>query len=444
MINCKTAVILAGGHSSRMSYNKEFIKDGDTYLVHKTILNLKKYFDEVVVVTNNPSLYEGVTVLHDEVPNQGPIEGLRVALEHSKSDYIYLMAVDMPNVDPEYISEMTQLTEGFDIYATDNGFIQTFHAIYNKRCLEKIQNTRSLFGLVKEVNAYIVPFQEINSSLTGQELFFNINTEEDLDDYEEHLLSKKVEITKFYKSETNDLLDEVVEEYPLTIYVNDEKFVTMLCSPESRKSLVVGYLNANGYISSIEDILNISFDENRVDVTLANVIPSSKEKILYSACGVGTEFHEKIDELIMDSLMDDVEIDPHLVYGLTKKLAQKSNLFMNTGGVHSALYVVDEIEVFKEDIGRHNAVDKIVGDLLLKGLSPKGVLVVSGRLSSEMVLKALFASIPILISRSAPTSLAIQLADKFGITLVGFARAEKMNVYTHKRRIRSSSKTLRD
>lgn len=435
MINCKTAVILAGGHSSRMSYNKEFIKDGSEYLVHKTINNLKKVFDEVIVVTNNPHLYNDCIVLSDEHKDQGPVEGLRVALNYTDSEYIYLMAVDMPNVDLEYIQYMMNLETGYDIYAVDNGYVQTFHAFYHKRCLDYIKDIKSLYRLSKTANSFILPFQKVDSSLTGQELFFNINTKEELDEYEDNLLSKKVEIRKYYKKEYEDLLDEVVEEYPITIYINGEKFVTMLCTPDSKKQLVIGYLNSNGYIESFDEIKSLEIKENRVDVTLDSVVPKSKEKVLYSACGVGTEFHEKIDELLLESLNDDVVVDTTVINMLTKKLAQKSNLFMNTGGVHSALYVVDDVEVFKEDIGRHNAVDKIIGEILMSKLNPKGMLLVSGRLSSEMVLKALFARIPLLVSRSAPTSLAIKLAEKFGVTLVGFARSEKMNVYTHNRRI---------
>ncbi len=438
MINCNTAVILAGGHSSRMTYNKEFIKDSDQYLVHKTINNLKKHFDEVIVVTNNPHLYSNVIVLSDEFPNRGPIEGLRVALEKASSDYIYLMAVDMPNVDPEYIDSLRQCVEGYDLYAVDNGFIQTFHAVYHKNCLTRIKETKSLYGLTKLVTSHVVDFHKVPASLTGQELFFNINTKEDLDNYETSILSKKVKIDKYVKGVQETLLDEVVEEFPMTVYLNGEKYVTILCTPDSKKQLVVGYLNSNGLIEKKSDILDISFNENRVDVRIKKVVITSKEKILYSACGVGTEFHEKIDELLLDSLVDDITVEPDTVYALTKRLAQKSNLFMNTGGVHSALFVKDNTEVFKEDIGRHNAVDKIIGDIILRGISPKGILVVSGRLSSEMVLKALFGKIPIVISRSAPTSLAIKLAEKFGVTLIGFARAQKLNVYTHNRRMKKA------
>ncbi len=440
MINCNTAVILAGGHSSRMSYNKEFIKDGDVYLVHKTIQNLKKYFDEVIVVTNNPHLYSNVIVLKDEIPNRGPVEGLRVALKASSSDYIYLMAVDMPNVDNDYIDSLKSQPDGYDIYATDNGFIQTFHAIYHKNCLNSIDKSKSLYGLTKIVNAKVTDFQHINSSMTGQEIFFNINTKADLDNYETNILSKKVKIEKYHYDEHEELLDEVVEEFPITLYINDVKYVTILCTPDSKKQLIIGYLNSNGMIDTFSDVISISISKNRVDVELKDTPKKSKEKILYSACGVGTEFHEKIDELLLDSLVDDVSIKTDEIYFLTKRLAQKSNLFMNTGGVHSALYLYEDTEIFKEDIGRHNAVDKIVGDMLMRRIPSKGVLVVSGRLSSEMVLKSLFAKIPIVVSRSAPTSLAIKLADKFGVTLVGFARGNKMNVYTHKRRIITNDK----
>ncbi|XMB86997.1 formate dehydrogenase accessory sulfurtransferase FdhD [Mycoplasmatota bacterium WC44] len=441
MISCKTAVILAGGESKRMSFNKEFVKEGNEYLVHKTISELKKVFEEIIVVSNNEELYTDCIVLQDEIKNKGPLAGLSVALKKAKGDYIYLIAVDMPYIDLNYITGLMNNKSGYEVYAVQNNkFIEPFKAIYHKECLKYINDSKSLYSLIKSANSMIVDVNQVNSKLDSQKLFFNINTSSDLKTFEDNILSKKVEIDRYYKNELETLLDEVVEEYPITLYINEKKYVTIVCTPHNINELVVGYLKTDGVIDSFDDIEYINIKENRVNIKINKEFETIKfkEQILYSACGVGTDYHELLDEIMIDSIGNDISIETDEVFNLSKQLAQKSELFMNTGGVHSALYKVNDKIIFHEDIGRHNAVDKIMGRILIDDLSIDGILIVSGRLSSDMVLKTLFMKIPIVISRSAPTTLAVNLAEKYGITLVGFARSNKMNVYTHKYRIKAS------
>jgi FdhD protein len=125
-----------------------------------------------------------------------------------------------------------------------------------------------------------------------------------------------------------------------------------------------------------------------------------------------------------------------------EEFIERSELFKATGGVHgAALCDADNLLIFSEDIGRHNAVDKIFGECILKDISMDNrIIITSGRVSSEILLKVARASIPLLISKSATTNLAVKLANELGVTLIGFVRGERMNVYTHRWRIRTDGK----
>ncbi len=420
-----------------MPFNKEFVKDGEVYLVHKTIEKLNKLFEEVIVVTNNPTHYEksNCIVLQDEIRGKGPLAGLSVALKKSKSDYMYLTAVDMPNISKLFIEFLLSLEEGYDVYSTENNsFVEPFHSVYHKNCLQAISESKSLFSLIKSVKSKIIDLNKLDIGINATKLFFNINNVSDLNTFNR---SVEVQITKLLNDEVIEVNDLVVQEYPITLYVNNQKLVTILCTPENIDDLVIGYLNSEGIIDVITDVTSINIQSNRVDIKLSKEVKiKSKEKILYTACGVGTEYHDKLDQIVINTMNIDIQCSPNKIYELTKYLAQESELFKTTGGVHSALYQFDDKLILMEDIGRNNAVDKIIGNIMRNKGSFDGMLVVSGRLSSDMVLKCILANILIVISRSAPTSLAIKLAEKHGITLIGFARNKKMNIYSNRFRIK--------
>ena len=137
------------------------------------------------------------------------------------------------------------------------------------------------------------------------------------------------------------------------------------------------------------------------------------------------------------SIVSGITIAPPQVFSLVEKFVKHSRIFTNTGGVHSAaLCNTEDIILFSEDIGRHNAIDKVFGEALLKDISLKDyILVTSGRVSSEILVKAARRNIPVLISKSAPTDAGIRLADELGVTLIGFVRGNRMNIYANNRRV---------
>lgn len=237
--------------------------------------------------------------------------------------------------------------------------------------------------------------------------------------------------------------DFLIEEFPLTIFLNEKELVTLLCTPENLQALVLGFLHGEGIIKTPEDIISWQLDEakgvaevrtKRVD-TLAERL--YEKRLIPTGCGKGTIFFNALDSLGRRPVESSLRISPQVIHELLKELLHSSQLFQLTGAVHSvALCSEGQIIALSEDVARHNAIDKVVGQCLLKNISPKDkIIVVTGRISSEMLSKVAKLEVPILISKSAPTRLAVEMAEQLGITLVGFVRGRRMNVYTRGDRI---------
>ena len=259
----------------------------------------------------------------------------------------------------------------------------------------------------------------------------------------ELLLIKRV--TQDSKQDTEDI---VVKELPLTIILNGRELVTLLCSPTDLKFLSVGYLFSERIINSKDEIKRITIDERRGVArieTIADKAFASEavfKRLITSGCGKGISFQSASDAQALEKVQSKAEISALEVINLMKDFQHHSQVFRDTGGVHSAaLCDNSNILLFSEDIGRHNAIDKIFGQCLLEGISTENrIIITSGRVSSEIILKIARRNIPILVSKSAPTDAGVRLAANLGITLVGFARGTRMNVYANDWRINIDGK----
>jgi FdhD protein len=246
--------------------------------------------------------------------------------------------------------------------------------------------------------------------------------------------TEKLPIIRVTERGGKRLEDEVVREFSLTIILNGRELVTLLCSPSNLSYLAVGFLLSEGLIESREDIKKLIVDERRevVEVETGENIrldnQASARRMLTS--GVGS---------IPPRVESDIAISARRVLALVNEFSQLSPMYKATGGVHSAaLCNTDNIIVFSEDIGRHNAIDKIFGQCFMEGMPTEGHLVItSGRVSSEILLKVARRNVPLLVSQAAPTDLGVRLANDLGVTLVGFAQGKRMNIYTHEQRLRS-------
>lgn len=253
---------------------------------------------------------------------------------------------------------------------------------------------------------------------------------------------KKIIIDKVSGGEFIEKEDVVIDESRISIYLNGEKTISMMCIPKNQEAHAVGFLMSENVISNIEDIKSIEVKESGLEVYIeANVDENMlqnlyKEKTLTSGCGGGVTGNIAGSIEIPFNQVS-MKVKPETISSEVKKFYEDSELYMLTGCVHKAmLYLEDKTTVTAEDIGRHNAIDKVVGLCKLDSLdTTKSVLFVSGRLSSEMVVKAVMHKIPIVVSRTAPTHLGVKTAHTHGITLIGFARGKRMNIYTHAGRI---------
>ena len=235
--------------------------------------------------------------------------------------------------------------------------------------------------------------------------------------------------------------------------IGDEPLTVIMRTPDNDRELILGFLFGEGIIRSARDLESIDVIpngqhpelENVVSVRLSANAPGvdarwQRNFLTASSCGVcGVSSIEAVQAQAPPIPDDDVVVEPGVLFGLDEKLRAGQAVFERTGGLHAAgLFTLSgEPIVIREDVGRHNAVDKVVGYSLESGLVPlsQTLLMVSGRTSFEIVQKALKARVPVIVSVSAPSSLARDLAQASNQTLIGFLRGGRLNVYTGRRRL---------
>lgn len=232
--------------------------------------------------------------------------------------------------------------------------------------------------------------------------------------------------------------DSIIVEKPINLYINNYYYATLMCLPQNLKELSVGFIKTDGVIEKFDEIESISVLNEGVYINLAdkNREIKRKESALTSGCGRGSVHIS----LIQSENLKKVESNKKFLAGELLKSVntfnKESRLFLETGGVHSAALCDDDIIVRMDDIGRHNAVDKVIGySLEMRIEFNDKYIITSGRISSDMVIKASRINLPLIVSHSAPTSLAVDLAKMCNITLIGFARGNRLNVYTGFERI---------
>jgi len=240
--------------------------------------------------------------------------------------------------------------------------------------------------------------------------------------------------------------DEVAVDEAVCIFVNDEYYRTLIASPTMERELVVGHLMGEGIIGSTNDIRRVEVKPPKVYVDLREevnlaLLCRSNVDLITTACGsIATPLRDgQLEPLRARSA---VSAEAEAVWRMVGDLNRRSSIFRRTGGTHSAMLCpLDGGAVaFAEDVGRHNAVDKVLGAGALGGFDMgRCVLVSSGRQSSEMVLKAARSGVPIIASVAGPLESGIRIAEAAGITLICFVRGRRMNVYTHPQRLSLSA-----
>lgn len=251
---------------------------------------------------------------------------------------------------------------------------------------------------------------------------------------QKHIQYKKYE---FRKWQTLDA--ETIVETPVSLTVNGAVWLTFMCTPIDLEALAIGFLYNEGIIETLAEVADARLCEHgdNLDVWLNHSARQPDAWRRTSGCAGGVTAVDLLAKPNIALHNESFQLKADDVGNIVEQLFEAQSLYKDTGGVHtSALSDGENILIATEDIGRHNTLDKIAGLRLLKNISSKKcLLITTGRISSEMLQKAARMNVPVLVSRTSPSSLSIEMAERYGITLIGYARRDRFNVYTHSHRI---------
>lgn len=250
---------------------------------------------------------------------------------------------------------------------------------------------------------------------------------------------KAVHFDKYEFRKWESLEARTIVETPVSLTVNGQVWLTFMCTPVELEAMAVGFLFNEGIIESMDEMADVRVCEHgdNVDIWLNRTVEQPTSWRRTSGCTGGVTAVDALARLDVSFDGAHPQVPPETIGQLVDQLFNAQTLYRETGGVHtSALSNGMEIVIVAEDIGRHNTLDKIAGLCLMRDIRPETrILITTGRISSEMLQKAARMNVPILISRTSPSSLSIEMAERYGITLIGYARKHRFNVYTEPKRI---------
>lgn len=249
--------------------------------------------------------------------------------------------------------------------------------------------------------------------------------------------NKTIHYHRFSSTQAEPIEAQITIEKPVSLTVNSEIWLSFMCTPIDLDFLATGFLYNERLINSADDIedVHICSTGDNVDVWLSKKVRQPENWRRTSGCTGGIT--SVVEREQINNKLNGGTLSHDRVGYLVNKLFESQQLYRVSGGIHtSALSDGDDIIISAEDIGRHNTLDKIAGKLLNGNFEvSKRILLTTGRISSEMIQKSARIGASIVISRTSPSSLSIELADKWGITLIGYARRNRFNLYTHQERI---------
>lgn len=254
--------------------------------------------------------------------------------------------------------------------------------------------------------------------------------------------TRPIKITRVSGGRVKKTDDLVVREVPVTVQVNGKEYAVLMASPVDLDALAVGFLVGEGAVTDATNIDEVHVDERTftVRVSLSGEFDALRRRgLVTSGCAAVALFKGALDLTGLAPVRARTRFPASHISKMVMALNSRSETFRKTGGIHAAAIAdKNDILLFAEDIGRHNAVDKLVGRALLDSRPLYGtMLVLTGRVSSEIVVKAARSRVPVVVSRAAPTDMAVRLAKSLGVTLAGFVRGKRINVYSKEWRIKN-------
>ena len=244
----------------------------------------------------------------------------------------------------------------------------------------------------------------------------------------------------FHNEKIEQVQSNLPTEAPVSLAINGEVWLTFMCTPSQLEALAIGFLFNEGVIQNFSEVADLRVCEHgdNVDIWLNRAAEKPKKWTRTSGCTGGMTSVDTHTNIEPAQHQNNVMLDPKQIPILLKMLDENQTLYRQTGGLHTSLLTDGKNNIISaEDIGRHNTLDKIAGIVLIENIVfEQRILLSTGRISSEMMQKAAKIKAEVVISRTSPSSISVELAEKYGITLIGYAKRHRFNVYTHAERIR--------
>lgn len=444
-----SAALLCGGESTGLGFPKEMLRVDGRPLAVAMADRLAEVFGSVRIVSNRPDflrVHTDVPIHRDEFPGAGPLAGLHAGLRNCEMDRCFFLACDMPLVHNDLIRRVTELAAcsgALAVVPRLNDRPRPLCAVYHrallpilKERLEREENL-SVTDFLADIDTEYV---DVHPGEAG--CLRDLDRPEDLALLEEAFDDVEplpVRTVPVHRSDRNR--DVIAEEWPLAVHVNGIRLVTVMCLPSALRELAVGlacYLALVKNRDAVGD-LGVDYEHKRVSMKLEvedERVRKAAQLLITSTCGANV-YGSPLTVVEEAGEWTDFRVSGAHLREVARGLRGMSPVFDRTGGTHqAALTDGEKVRFFYEDIGRHNAVDKVIGRALLDGLSlERSAVVTTGRISSEMVVKTVRAKLPVLASRGAVTCHALWLAEKYGVTLVGFARGRRLNAYSMPERL---------
>ncbi len=446
--------VLAGGRSSRFGADKALaLLDGEPLIVHAMKPFAALAGPPVAVVDRVDRLAPlALPVVVDREPLCGPAHGLLTALRHRRDGWLWLAPCDVLGMDPAWLAGLAahaRLTpRGTCAVAWRDDRWQPLPSLWHTDALPIVQTALAqgrdaLWRLLDDVHAVAVPLPAAWSQVQ------RIDTQAALQQvaHARQMVQRRA-VLHVRDSQAETVMDALAVEAPLQIGLSQgarhRNLGITLRTPGDDVALAVGLALAEGAIRVAGDFLRAEPTSDAVTLHLSDSAPPPIEaherlRMASAACGACGKAELDVTDVVSHVASADFKVPLALLQRLPDVLRARQEGFAATGALHAAglFNASGELLDVREDVGRHNAVDKLLGAALLAGRLPlhAHILVLSGRAAFELLQKAAMAGLPVVVAVGAPSSLAVDVAGKAGITLLGFVRPERANVYTHPERV---------
>jgi FdhD protein len=447
------AALLAGGRSTRFMADKAFLDWRGRPLYVAQLRKLAALEPDRLWLSTNaeqafPEVLAGVERIIDDEPDLGPLGGLRAVLRRSESPFVLVLAVDLPLMETAFLSLLIESGKGL-VARSDRGW-EPLAALYPREAMLALIESalatgrRRMQDLLDEAESLGL-IEPLPLTEQSTRFFANLNSPGDLLALEQGLCDEAAVLRRFRLGTGYvEVTDRVASEEPLEIRVNGTSVAVTMRTPGHDDELATGFLFTESLITRSDEIAEIvhcpDVDPegigNTLDVRLRaepDLASLTRHVFTSSSCGVcGKATIESVFQHFPPVQRSRIP-EAGLLLSLPSKLREAQETFDRTGGLHASALFDGEgnLLLLREDVGRHNALDKVIGHALQKEMPlSEVVLLVSGRISFELMQKALAARIPVVAGISAPSSLAVKLARESGQVLVGFLREKGFNLYS--------------